>query len=179
MSPTFIFWLSKDLAFPLWTTPTHREAPQGPSKGFRTRPLNSDICYWTLFQRAFAFTPQLPRAVLSLQMANRPVSLHLELVLQILRARKFNEGEKEREFSFCGSLSFLLFSFVFLPPLFLFLSDLVRCIFQLHGFEICVIPELQLSGNYSETTDQNQERGREEEREVLWVQSFEKTSISW
>lgn len=125
---TFIFWLSKDLAFTLWTTHTHREAPQNLSKGFCTKSLNSDIRYWTLFLMTFAFKLQFRCAVLSLQMVNRPFSLHLDLVLQIFLAWKFNEGEKEEEFNFCRSLSFLPFSCISSSFDSFFLSDLVQCI---------------------------------------------------
>lgn len=73
------------------------------------------------------------------------------------------KGKREWEFGFCWSWSFLPFSCVsstIIPfPLWCGLCALAL---HLGGFGICVIPELQLSGNYSERTDLK--RGREGER---------------
>lgn len=178
MYPTFAFWLSTHLAFTLWTTPTHREAPQGLSKGFCTKSLNSDIHYLTLFLMTFTFKLQFHCAVLSLQMANRPFSLHLELALRIFLAWKFNEGEKEGEFDFCQPLSFL--SSWNSSPLTPFPSNLVH----VHQLPVSMGLEFGLSLRCNflviiQKEQNNRERGREKEREILWVPSFERTNISW
>lgn len=55
---------------------------------------------------SFPFKLWFHSDVLSLQMVNKPFSLHLELALQIFLAGKFDKGEKGGEFSFCPALSF-------------------------------------------------------------------------
>lgn len=123
----------------------------------------------------FTFKLQFHCAVLSLQMANRPFSLHLELALRIFLAWKFNEGEKEGEFDFCQPLSFL--SSWNSSPLTPFPSNLVH----VHQLPVSMGLEFGLSLRCNflviiQKEQNNRERGREKERDfvstIIWENKY-------
>lgn len=133
-----------------------------------TKSLNSDIYYLTLFLMSFSFKLRFHSDVLSLQMVNKPFSLHLELALQIFLAGKFDEGEKEGEFNFCPSyLSVLLPYLLCVYPFPLSDSVHLRQLSVSKGLESVLSPSWSLLVII------------QKERETLWVQSFEETNISW
>lgn len=171
--PTLLFWLSEDFAFTQNHTRPQRAAPGFPHR-VGTTSLNSDIQYLALFLRTFTFKWQLHWAVLSLQMASHSLSIW-SWYCGYFWLEKFNEGEEGGEFGFCWSWSFLPFSCVSSPtiPFPLWCGPCALAL-HLHGFGICLIPEPQLSDNYSETRDQK--RGRAGERDfvstIIWENKY-------
>lgn len=110
----------------------------------------------------FTLKWQFHWAVLSLQMASWPFSIW-SWYWGCFAFESLMRGKKKGNSVSGQSWPFLSFSYISFPVLpFPFWQDPCAFALHLHGSGICVIPELQLSGNYSATTDQK--RGREGER---------------